>query len=149
VKKLISIGLALALLTMAVVPAAVAADDACYVTPTTYAKIPFAIVQSGFSLVGNILGSIGGTLGLPSWLDASLMNSIGGWAGGPLGWSVDMLAWGVDLGGTVLGSLASTLGLPTWLAPLMSDLADGLRECWTAGNCTATCVCPAGNCTAP
>jgi hypothetical protein len=146
VKKLISIGVAVALLAMVVLPVAVAADE-CYTTPATYAKIPFAIVQSGFQLVGSILTSAGSTLGLPTWINASLMNSIGGWAGGPLGWSVDMLAWGVDLGGTILGSLASTLGLPTWLAPLMSDLADGLRECWTVGNCTAGCVCISGNCT--
>jgi hypothetical protein len=43
VKKLISIGVALALLTMVVVPGAVAA----YTTPDTYAKVPFAIIQSG------------------------------------------------------------------------------------------------------
>ena len=128
----------MALLAMVVLPVAVAAGG--YVSPTTYAKIPFAIVQSGFTLLGTILDSIGVTLGLPTWLNSGLMNSIGGWAGGPLGWSVDMMAWGLGLGGTVLGTLAVTLGLPTWLAPLLNDLSDGLRECWTVGNCTAVCL---------
>ena len=69
-KKLISIGVAVALLAMVVLPVAVAADE-CYTTPATYAKIPFAIVQSGFQLVGSILTSSGrSTLGLPTWINA-------------------------------------------------------------------------------
>jgi len=145
VKKLISIGVALALLTMAVVPGAVAAQDD-YEEPCTYAKIPFAIIQSGLEMVGGLLDSLASTLGLPDWLDDVVL-TIAPWAGGPLSWSVDMLAWGVNLGGSVLGGLADTLGLPAWLAPLMSDLACGLRECYTdvcynvTWNCTAETPC--------
>jgi hypothetical protein len=134
VKKLISIGVVLALVALVVLPAAAAADT--YVPPVTFAKIPFAIVQSGFTLVGIILTSAGTALGLPTWINADLMNSIGGWAGGPLAWTVDMLAWGVDLVGSIITPLATTLGLPDWLPGVLSSLADGLRECYSAGNCT-------------
>jgi hypothetical protein len=113
----------------------VAAGAATYTPPTTYAKIPFAIVQSAFTLVGIILTSAGTALGLPTWINAALMDSIGGWAGGPLAWSVDMLAWGVDLVGSIITPLATTLGLPDWLAGVISSLADGLKECYS-GNCT-------------
>jgi hypothetical protein len=106
------------------------------ILPSTYAKIPFAIVQSGFTLIGAILTSAGSSLGLPDWINADLMNYIGGWVGGPLAWSVDMLAWGVDLVGSILSPLSTTLGLPDWLPGVLSSLADGLRECYTAGNCT-------------
>jgi hypothetical protein len=134
VKKLISIGIVVALLALVVLPAAVAADT--YTPPVTFAKIPFAIVQSGFHLVGIILTAAGTALGLPTWINAALLDSIGGWAGGPLAWSVDMLAWGVDLVSSILTPLASTLGLPTWLPGVLTSLADGLRECYSAGNCT-------------
>lgn len=132
-KKLISIGIVVALLALVVLPAAVAADT--YTPPTTYAKIPFAIVQSGFHLVGIILTSAGSALGLPTWINADLMDSIGGWAGGPLAWTVDMLAWGVDLVGSIITPLASTLGLPDWLPGVLSSISDGLRECYNATAC--------------
>ncbi len=132
-KKLISIAVALALVAMVVLPVAAAADT--YVPPTTYATIPFAIIQSGFHLVGIILTAAGVALGLPSWINAGLMDSIGGWAGGPLSWSVDMLAWGVDLVGSIITPLAVTLGLPTWLPGVLASLADGLRECFNATAC--------------
>ena len=65
-KKLISIGVALALLAMVVVPGAVAA----YTPPVTYAKVPFAIIQSGFELIGDLLTATGtSSLGLPTWLN--------------------------------------------------------------------------------
>jgi hypothetical protein len=47
VKKLISIGVALALLTMVVVPGAVAAVD----DPDTYAKATFSIMAAGIELL--------------------------------------------------------------------------------------------------
>jgi hypothetical protein len=133
VKKLISIGVALALLTMAVVPGAVAA----YTPPDTYAKVPFAIVQSGFDLVGIILAAAGGELGLPTWLNEALMNDIGAWAGGPLAWSVDMMAWGVSLFGTVVAGLddiisaVATLPFPlSSLSDLCDDIACQLLTAW-------------------
>jgi hypothetical protein len=102
VKKLISIGVALALLTMAVMPGVAAAQ---YTPPDTFSKVPFAIIQSGFELVGTILDALGGELGLPDWLNSALMDDIGGWAGGPLSWTVDMLGWGIALVGDVVGAL--------------------------------------------
>jgi len=124
VKKLISIGVALALVAMVVLPLGAAAQcDYDGIAPTTYAKIPFAIVQSGFHLVGQILDAAGSSLGLPDWITPALMDDIGSWAGGPLGWSVDMLGWGLGLVGTILDSLAETLGLPDWLAPTVQTIA--------------------------
>ena len=142
-KKLISIGVALALLTMAVVPGTVAAIE--YENPTTYAKIPFAILQAGFALVGVVLDGAGAEFGLPEWIDSDLMNDIGGFAGGPLSWTVDMLAWGVGLMGDVIGAAGSILEgmgmeLPfelTDIETIMDVIACGLLQCWVATNCTA------------
>jgi hypothetical protein len=123
VKKLICIGVALALLAMAV-PGLVAAQcDYDGIAPTTYAKIPFTIIQSGFHLVGQILDAAGSELGLPAWITPALIDDIGSWAGGPLSWTVDMMAWGLGLVGTILDSLATTLGLPDWLAPTVNTIA--------------------------
>ena len=132
-KKLMSIGVALALLTMAVVPAAVAAYD--YDEPDTYAKVPFAIVQSGFDLLSEILPVLLDEFAPDyDWL-ATLMGPIGEWAGGPLSWTVDMLAWGLDLGGGVVTALAPTLGLPDWIGDTLTDVSCGLITCWNLENC--------------
>ena len=131
-KKLISIGVVLAILTMAVMPAVTAAQcdypdgDGTGIVPDTYAKIPFAILESGFAMVGELLDALGPTLGLPDFVNADLVNTIGGWAGGPLSWTVDMLGWGLSLLGGILGSLAPTLGLPDWLDDVVNDIACGL-----------------------
>jgi hypothetical protein len=133
VKKLISIGVALALLAMVVMPIGAAA----YTDPSTYAKVPFAIVQSGFDLIGIIIDAAGSTLGLPAWLDSALMGDIGEWAGGPLSWSVDMMAWGVSLFGVVLADLDAVIGaiatLPfelSSLSELCDDIACQLLTAW-------------------
>jgi hypothetical protein len=143
VKKLISIGVVLALLTLAVVPAVTAAQDCDYpdgdgtgIKPETYAKIPFAILEAGFAMVGEILDVLPADLGLPEFVNSDLINVIGGFAGGPLSWTVDMLGWGLSLVGGVLGSLAEPLGLPDWLEPLVNEIACGLFtpfECVVAG----------------
>ena len=137
-KKLISIGVALALLTMAVVPGAVGA----YTEPATFAKIPFAIIQSGLELVGDLLASLATTLGLPDWLDDVVL-TIAPWTGGPLSWTVDMLAWGLDLGAGILDALAPVLGLPTWLGDLVSEIACGLFTPFTT-NITGPPFAPCG-----
>jgi len=109
---------------MVVVPVAVAAQDYTPVAyNSTYSKIPFAIVQSGFHLVGIILTGAGDSLGLPDWIDAALVDDIGSWAGGPLSWSVDMLAWGLGLVGTILSTLAPVLSLPDWLDDVVNTIA--------------------------
>ena len=122
---------------MAVVPGVAAAQ---YTEPDTYAKVPFAIIQSGFDLVGTLLETLGPTLGLPEWLDADLMGEIGGWAGGPLSWTVDMLGWGIWLVGDVIGAagaLVEAMGvaLPfelTDVAALFSTIACDLFTPWAA-----------------
>jgi hypothetical protein len=142
VKKLISIGVVLAILTMAVMPVATAAQcdypdgDGTGIEPDTYAKIPFAILEAGFAMVGELLETLGPELGLPTFVNADLVNTIGGFAGGPLSWTVDMLGWGLALVGGILDALGPTLGLPDWLGGVVNDIACGLFtpfECVVAG----------------
>jgi hypothetical protein len=112
VKKLISIGVALAVLAMVVLPIGVAAQcDYEGITPTTYAKIPFTIIGTGLYLMEEILGVliVGGIL--PDTLDwlPDLMIPMGDWAMGPLSWTVDMLAWGLGAVGVVVSELDAVL----------------------------------------
>ena len=134
-KKLIGIGVALALLTMAVVPGAVAA----YTPPETYSKVPFAILQSGFELLDEILPDVLTEFAPDLAWVSDLMLPIGQWAGGPLSWTVDMLAWGLDLGGTLWTSIDSAfeIGYPV-IGDMLSDVSCGLMVCWSATNCTGT-----------
>jgi len=137
VKKLISIGVALALLTMAVVPGAVAAYD----PPATYSKVPFAILASGIELVGEVVAAVPMIAdALPEGLDITAITGlIAPWTAGPLSWTVDMLAWGLDLGATLWGSLDTMfdIGFPE-IGTLMTDVACGLMTCWSATNCSGT-----------
>jgi hypothetical protein len=112
VKKLISISVALALVAMVVLPVGVAAQcDYDGVEPDTYAKIPFAIIETGLMLVGDIIGALPESMGIPSWI-ADITDAMAPWAGGPLSWTVDMLGWGISLVGQILGVVAPLLGLP-------------------------------------
>lgn len=133
-KKLISIGVALALLTMAVVPGAVAA----YEPPPTYAKVPFAIIQSGFELLDTILPDILGEFAPDLAWVTSLMIPIGEWAGGPLSWTVDMLAWGMVVAGDLMAIIEPLIGdaLPIDLEQLFNTIACDLMMCWSTTNCT-------------
>ena len=135
-KKLISIGVALALLTMAILPGAVAAQ---YTEPETYAKVPFAIIQSGLELIGDIIVALEPAgLGLPTWI-ADVTDTIAPWAGGPLSWTVDMLGWGIWLVGDIVGSLDSLvtgmgIDLPfelSEIAGIFNTIACGLFTPWT------------------
>lgn len=136
-KKLISIGVALALLTMAVVPGVAAA----YSTPDTYSKIPFAIIQSGFELGEQLLDALVDAGMLPATLDwlPALMPTIGEWAGGPLSWTVDMLAWGLGLGAEVwaLADSAFGIGFPE-VGDILYIASCQLLMCWSATNCSGT-----------
>ena len=148
-KKLIGIGVALVLLAMVVLPLGAAAQppDACpdvgYDYPATFAKVPFAILQSGLELIGTLMGTLAVPLGLPDWLTPDLFNTIGSWTGGPLSWTVDMLGWGVWLIGTVLSALPTDLGLPTWLPDVVNALACGLFTPFTC-NVTGPDFTPCG-----
>jgi hypothetical protein len=120
VKKLISIGVALALLTMAVVPGVAAAQ---YTEPDTYAKVPFAIIQSGLELIGDIIGALPEEMGIPAWI-SDITDTIAPWAGGPLSWTVDMLGWGIWLVGDVIGALDSLVaGLGVELPFELSEIS--------------------------
>ena len=135
-KKLISIGVVLALLTMAVVPGAVAAQDDCgygaeNIMPSTYAKIPFAIIETGLMLVGDIVNALPVDMGIPTWI-ADITDAMAPWAGGPLSWTVDMLAWGVSLLGAVVCTieplLVDTLPAGLDLPAIFDTIACGLFQ---------------------
>ena len=138
-KKLISIGVALALLTMAVVPGAVAAQ----ITPDTNAKIPFAIIGSGIQMLGEVLGlaqviveDMGVTIPIDLADVGPITDVVGNWTAGPLAWTVDMLAWGIDLAGTLYFTLDEMFEIGyTDLALLLGDLAEGLQECFSPAIC--------------
>ena len=113
-KKLISIGVALALLALVVLPIGAAAQEPCEyegIVPDTYAKIPFAILQSGLVMVGAVLGALPESMGIPAWLGGVII-PMAEWTGGPLSWTVDMLGWGLELLGEIVGVLQPLLGLP-------------------------------------
>jgi len=148
VRKLISIGVVLALLTMAVVPVGVGAQppEGCpeidYTYPQTFAKIPFAIIQSGLEMLSGALGPIADTLGIPEWL-FDVLETIAPWAGGPLAWTVDMMGWALWVVGQILGPLAPTLGLPTWLTDVVNTLVCGIftpYTCVVGPNMTLDCT---------
>jgi hypothetical protein len=112
VKRLISIGVVLALMALVVVPGAVAAQCSYGdppITPSTYAKVPFTIVGTGFYLMGDILAALGDLLPDTISFLPDLMQPIGDWAMGPLAWSVDMLGWGIGVGATLIGGLSDVL----------------------------------------
>ena len=139
-KRLISIGIALALVAMVVMPVGVAA----YEPPDTYAKVPFAIIGTGLEMLGNLFDVLGAELGLPAFLNSTVMGIIGDWTVGPLSWTVDMLSWGFWLGGAVLSSLqpileAMNVSLPLDLADaagVLNVIACGLLVCWSTSNCS-------------
>lgn len=140
-KKLISIGVALALLAMVVMPGIAAAQcDYNGVEPASFSKVPFAIIQTGIMLLSDIVGAVGDTLGIPAWV-GDVLDSVAPWTGGPLAWTVDMLAWGIVLVGDVLGQLgpileAAGIALPFDLGELAAIANTIACDLW------APWVCP-------
>jgi hypothetical protein len=111
------------------------------ILPSTYAKIPFAIVQSGFYLVGCTLGTLQTLLDdmgvtLPFSLDSlkPVMFNLGDWVGTPLAWSVDMMVAGVGLVKDVLNAISS-LGVPDWVVNLVGVIYDDLAKCYNPTTC--------------
>jgi len=134
VKKLVSIGVALALLVMVVVPGTAGAYT---IEPVTYSKIPFAIIGSGLEVVAELVPSIEAVVGdLPIPLD-DVLNSVAPWTAGPLAWTVDMLAWGLALMADVyaIADDAFDIGCPD-IEDILNTMAEGLMWCW-GENCTA------------
>jgi len=132
VKKLISIGVALALLTMVVVPVGVAAQDEI-TDPGTYSKTPFGILGSGIQLVGNLLGDLSPILdaaGISLPIDLGdlqpVTEKLGGWTAVNMAWLTDMAAWSMVLAGDVAKTstgVLSAFGVDESTLP-MGDIAD-------------------------
>jgi hypothetical protein len=134
VKKLISIGVALALLAMVVMPVAVAAQDP--IPPDTYAKTPFSIVAEGFRLIGELLDMEEAKMGFIGYDLGQFMEPIADFTAGPLGWSVDMVAWGVDIvaqvAGPIIDEFAPDYG---WLTDVLDDVVCKIIMPWDSIVC--------------
>jgi hypothetical protein len=122
VKKLISIGLVLAILALVVLPVSAAAYTP-YQEPTTYAKIPFAIIAAVFGLLQNVWPALDVALGMDmGWL-TDVFGETADFTFGPLGWTVDMMAWGLGVGGAVIDSLSAVIDLPFDVGGLLNAIA--------------------------
>ena len=130
-KKLISIGVALALLTMVVVPVTVAADYPD--DPGAYSKTPFGILGTGIQLIGELLGDLqpiltAADIDLPFDLATftPITNRVGNWTGSNLAWMTDMTAWSMVLVGDVAKTsvpLLAAFGVDEETLPV-ADMAD-------------------------
>ena len=121
-KKLISIGVALALLALVVLPVSAAAYTP-YEEPTTYAKIPFAIIAAVFGLLQTVWPALDVALGMDmAWL-TDVFGETADFTFGPLGWTVDMMAWGLGVGGSVITALGAVITLPFDVGGLMNTIA--------------------------
>lgn len=131
-KKLISIGVALALLTMAVVPGAVAAAD----PPDTYAKTPFSIMAEGARLVGELLDMEEAKMGFIGYDLGQFMEPIALFTEGPLAWTVDVMAWGVEVvsqaAGPIITEFAPDYG---WLVDVLDDVVCKILLPWDSIVC--------------
>jgi len=124
VKKLISIGVALALLTMAVVPVGVAAAD--ITDPGTYSKTAFGVLGSGIQLAGDVVLALATAIdgfGLPVSASeiAGVLDIVGEWTGINLAWLTDMTGWSMVAVGDIVGvitPLADTMGFGDYTEPI-------------------------------
>jgi len=121
VKKLISIGVALALLAMVIVPVTVAAADdyAPIAYNSTYSKIPFGILSTGLNLIAELLGpdALGGALALPAWLPDAV-GPVADWVGGPFAWLTELTAWSMVTVGDVMAKAG----------PLLEAVSPGITD---------------------
>ena len=125
-KKLISIGVALALMVTFMVPVAVGADE--IVDPGEYSKTPFGILGSGIQLVGDILLGLSGVIddfiadfGMTTADIAGVTEDVGYWVGVDLAWMTDMTGWSMVAVGdvvTVIEPLAVELGFEQYIKPI-------------------------------
>ena len=123
-KKLISIGVALALLVTFMVPVAVGADFPT--DPGMYSKTPFGILGSAIRLVGDIVTDLATAIdgfGLPVTAAeiSGVLFSVGDWTGINLAWMTDMTGWSMVAVGdvvTVIEPLAATMGFGEYIKPI-------------------------------
>jgi hypothetical protein len=127
VKKIISIGVALALMTMVVVPVGASAQTTWTynVTPynSTYSKIPFGILGTGVELIGDVVNAMNLT-GLPFDV-AAITGMVGPWIEGPFSWLTELTGWTMVALGDVISSvqgLADTFGFGNYTGPLANML---------------------------
>jgi hypothetical protein len=126
VKKLISIGVALALLAMVIVPVTVAAQDYTPVAyNSTYSKIPFGILSTGLNLVATLLGpdALGTALALPAWLPDAI-GPVADWVGGPFAWLTELTAWSMVTVGDVMAKVG----------PLLEAVSPGISDTLPLGD---------------
>ena len=120
-KKLISIGVALALLTMVVVPTVVAADYPD--DPGSYSKTPFGVLGTGVELIGEIVDNIPYVSDmLAEYVDVPVVTElIGTYVGENFAWLTDLTAWTMLTVGDVvyaLEPLLETLGAEEYAGPV-------------------------------
>jgi len=151
VKKLISIGVALALLTMAVVPVAVAADYPD--DPGAYSKTPFGVLGSALGLVSDIVEDLASAIdgfGLPVTAAelAGVLDTVGDWTGVNLAWLTDMTGWSMVVVGdvvSVIEPLADTMGFGDYTKPIADVfyvLGGRVFDAWDSLSVTGTADLP-------
>lgn len=147
-KKLISIGVALALLTMVVVPSVVAADYPD--DPGTYAKTPFGVLGTGVELIGEIVDNIPYVADmLADYVDVPVVTGlIGGYVGENFAWLSDLTSWTMLTVGDVvyaLEPLLDTLGAGDYVGPVEDVfyvLGGRMLDVWGAIATTGTADLP-------
>ena len=140
-KKIISIGVALALLAMVVLPVGVAADD----PPPTYAKIPFTIMGESLKLIGNLIADLDAKMSLGLPMDVSqVTDPVSTFIQGPLSYTVDLLAWGLEVLEQILNTLLTAFDMTDylWMADVVTDIACKLYTPF--GNVTGPTFDPCG-----
>ena len=121
-KKLISIGVALALLVTFMVPVAVAADF--QENPGTYAKTPFGILGTGILLLVDVLTPVLDEFAPDFLWLTDIMPPVGNWTGTELAWMTDMTAWSMVLFGDVMKMADPVLSSVAELPVDLGDVAD-------------------------
>jgi hypothetical protein len=130
VKKIISVGVALALLAMVVLPVGVAAQAD---EPRTYATTPFAILAALIDVIGELVDMANSKfgLGLPEGGVSQFTDLLSDFTYGPLSWTVDMLAWGLDIVAQVADPVVAQF-MPDygWIVDILNDLVCKLYRPW-------------------
>ena len=121
-KKLISIGVAIALLTMVVVPVGVAADYPD--DPGTWSKTPFGIFGTGIKLVGDIVDAIPTIADMLPFDVPDVTDPVGEYLGVNLAWMTDMTAWSMVTVGDVIKTADPVISGVAELPIDLGDVAD-------------------------
>jgi hypothetical protein len=130
VKKIISIGVVVALLALVVVP--VWAGAASYnSTPdkaaaATYSKIPFGILGTLVNVFADIWPDLTGGLNITGmdWV-GGVLGAVGNWTMGPFSWLTDLTGWTMVAVGDVISAikpLADTLKFGNYTTPIAQML---------------------------